>query len=118
MSHPSKAKGTAYETALLNYLRESGLEVERLAPKGQKDEGDLVVDHQDGRFTVIEAKNRRKWEFPEFMGEMRAEREEFARSRGTDLALVEGLLVVKAPRKRIGEGYAIRSLAEHFGLAP
>lgn len=43
MSNPSKAKGTAWETALVNYLHEQGwVHAERRALHGNTDKGDIA----------------------------------------------------------------------------
>lgn len=57
MSHPSKVKGTAWESAIVGYLRRvTGIEhIERRALRGTKDCGD--VSGIPG--VVIEAKNER-----------------------------------------------------------
>lgn len=46
MSNPSKKKGTAAETRVVKYLKEKGLDAERLALHGSKDEGDVRFYNQ------------------------------------------------------------------------
>lgn len=43
MSNPSKAKGTAAETRVVNYLNSFGIQAERKALSGAEDKGDLKV---------------------------------------------------------------------------
>lgn len=55
MSNPSKAKGTAAETAILKYVRANGFPwAERLALSGAADCGDISL--LPGRLIVLEAK--------------------------------------------------------------
>lgn len=54
---PSKAKGTAWETAIVRYLTDSGLPAVRKVLGGRFDKADLEVPSVPG--IVIEAKNRR-----------------------------------------------------------
>lgn len=42
MANPSKAKGTAAEVAVRDYLRRAGYPAERLPTEGAKDRGDIV----------------------------------------------------------------------------
>lgn len=44
MANPSKKKGTAAETRVVKYLRSFGIQAERRALSGAKDQGDLWVD--------------------------------------------------------------------------
>lgn len=48
MANPSKAKGTRAETRVVNHLTAHGLNAERKALKGNKDEGDIQMRHPDG----------------------------------------------------------------------
>lgn len=48
MSNPSKQKGTRAETRVVNYLTAHGINAERKALKGNKDEGDIQVRYSDG----------------------------------------------------------------------
>lgn len=48
----AKQKGTAFETAVVNYLKERGLDARRKVLAGAKDEGDIDVAHW-----TLEAKN-------------------------------------------------------------
>ncbi len=59
MSNPSKQKGTAFETAVVNYLRAAGRNARRLVLTGSKDSGDIAVDAW-----TLEAKNRKIYAFP------------------------------------------------------
>lgn len=56
MSNPSKKKGTAAESKIVKYLRDNGLDAERLALHGAKDEGDIRVWIKDCTDIRIEVK--------------------------------------------------------------
>lgn len=52
MSNPSKQKGTAFETALVNWFHSKGMAAHRLVLHGNKDIGDIDIGDAN-----IEAKN-------------------------------------------------------------
>lgn len=69
----SKQKGTAFETALANYLSEIvGQPVERRALKGTADDGDLHLPTPGGRL-IIEAKNHQRMELADWVDQADAE---------------------------------------------
>jgi len=68
MSNPSKQKGTAFETAVVNYLRAAGHAAHRLVLTGSTDSGDIAVDAW-----TLEAKNRRAYDFGAAVDEAKAE---------------------------------------------
>lgn len=66
----SKAKGTAGETAIVQYLRDQGFSAcERRALSGSQDKGDVAGIHD----TVIEAKKANKIELSAWLNELHAE---------------------------------------------
>lgn len=70
MSNPSKQKGTAGETAIVDYLRGQGFNAcERRALSGNTDKGDIAGIHD----TVIEAKKANKIELSAWLGELAVE---------------------------------------------
>ena len=71
MTNPSKKRGTAAETAVVNHLRSLGYTAERLPPKGARDEGDIVVAERPG--LVIEVKNRKGFELAAWVAELEVE---------------------------------------------
>lgn len=70
----SKAKGTAWETAIVNYLTTTGIPAERVAFAGGSDRGDVRVGikHRTVTFT-IEAKNTQAITLASFIDEATAE---------------------------------------------
>jgi Holliday junction resolvase len=68
MSNPSKQKGTAFESAIVNYLHARGLEARRVALSGAHDSGDIRI----GDWT-LEAKNRKGYALAEALDQARTE---------------------------------------------
>lgn len=68
MSNPSKAKGTAFETAVVNWLTAGGHRARRKVLAGANDEGDIDVD-----LWTLEAKNCRTLALSQWVKEADAE---------------------------------------------
>ena len=105
--------GKRYEKEILDYLREKGLDVERLRLSGSQDEGDLAV-RQRG-FWVIEAKRTRGLDLAGWVKEAQVERDNFALHRG----IMQGhvlyprcMVVHKAKGKGVGQSYVTTTLEE------
>jgi hypothetical protein len=75
----SKAKGTAWESAIVAYLNGAGFPVERRTQAGAHDKGDVA-----GLPLVIEAKNCRATELAAWVDEAQAE----ARNAGVPVGVV------------------------------
>lgn len=60
MTNPSKAKGSAWERAVREYLRARGLRVQRIPAGANADEGDLFVS--DARWPAIQCKSHAKFD--------------------------------------------------------
>ncbi|MEU5427594.1 hypothetical protein AB0H73_18595 [Streptomyces olivoreticuli] len=111
----NKRRGADWEAELRDELRSAGLDVERLRLTGRDDEGDLVVRLPDGRFLVIEAKNAR-FEPGVFVGEAEAERQNFAKHRGLDLAAVGSVVIVRRRGATWRRAYVLTTVERYFGL--
>ena len=99
MANPSKAKGTAWESAVVEYLRTHGFPwAERRALSGSADKGD--VSGIPG--VVIEAKACREITLASFMDEVAIE-------TGNAGASV-GVAVVKRRNRSVADGYAVMTL--------
>lgn len=83
MSNPkyNKVKGTAYETSILRWFRELGHLAERLRLAGKEDEGDLAVVIA-GKTYLLELKNVKKIDLPQFWREAEVEAKNYAKARG------------------------------------
>ena len=100
MSNPSKQKGTAFETAVVEYLKARGIACERRALHGNTDKGD-IAGIKDWTF---ELKNRKALDIGGAVDEARLE----ARNAGTNLYAA----IVKRPRKGDpGEAFAVMPLS-------
>ena len=85
MTNPSKAKGTAAETAIVNYLRELGVDAHRHALHGTQDVGDILIP---GSGVVIEVKAHRDMALAAWVDECETERQNAAaRWPGSRVAL-------------------------------
>ena len=103
----NKAKGTAAETALVNWLKENGYEnAERRALSGKADRGDIAgVSNR-----VIEVKSGSRLEIPAWLKETEIE-------RINDGAL-SGYLVIKPKgvgAANVGQWWVIQTVEQVFG---
>jgi len=77
-----RAKGAIFETGILKLLRSiKDVFAERLTRAGSKDEGDLVVVIA-GKTYILELKNRKKLDLPQFWREAQVEALNYAKARG------------------------------------
>lgn len=115
MTNKSKAKGTAWETALVNYFRSKPWwRAERLTLSGKEDEGDIVVyptDHE--RVVIVEAKAERQMNLSAYVLEAEREASNYAKHR--DLEHVpHWIVVVKRRNKPAGQAYVVTTLDEFY----
>lgn len=78
MSAANKAKGTSFETAIVDYLQGQGVRAKRLPRTGVKDIGDVAFPigsdwFREAATIVVEAKNRRGMDLPTWIAEAEAE---------------------------------------------
>lgn len=73
MSSANKARGTKFETDIVDYLNSRGKAARRLARTGAKDTGDAEWAIPNFGSIVIEAKNRRAMALPEWIAESEVE---------------------------------------------
>jgi hypothetical protein len=113
VTNPSKQKGTAFETAVVGYLKSVGFDhVERRALRGNKDCGDI----SGIAGWTIETKAEKRIDLAGYMDEAIAE------AINADPALVNlgGIplhcVVVKRRNKPIGDAYAVMSLRQFAHL--
>lgn len=114
-----KARGATYETDLKDYFRKLGYDAERLARRGSKDEGDIVVRSDFfGSIGIIEAKapgagnaiNLSGWQ-----KESQVEARNYAEARDIDNDDVLPAVVIKARGKAIADSYLVLRLGDVFG---
>ena len=109
VSNPSKQRGTAWETGLVKYLREQGLDADRLRQTGKNDEGDIALRLRN-RF-ILEAKATARVNLAGWISEAEIEAENYAKHRGLDVP--PGFVVAYKRRNHsTGQSYIITTLEE------
>lgn len=93
----------------MHYLRNEGLDVERLRLSGKEDEGDLILK-MGGLPYVIEAKNTQRIDLASFVTEAEAEARNYAKHRGINLP--HHLAIIKRRNHGVGEAYVTLPLHE------
>jgi hypothetical protein len=107
MANRSKAKGTSWETRIVNYLLSQLFRAKRKVLSGSEDRGDIEIE--DFPWLVIEAKNEKTYRFPAYVEE--AEKE--AVNAGAEI----GVAWVHRQRKAEAEdGFVIMSGATFVKL--
>lgn len=105
MANRNKATGTEWETRLEDYINGTypNLEATRLAQAGRLDKGDLLLRGRLYKVT-LEAKAEKKFDLARYVAEAEIE----SMNAGTDW----GFAFVKAPRRRVGQGYAVTTIEQ------
>jgi len=117
MSAANKAKGTKFESAVVEYLQGQGYNAKRLPRAGVKDIGDVgltLVTDQGGvggdTFTfVIEAKDRAQLDWPTFLEEATVEASNYEERHPKDGWTVP-VVVAKRRRQGIHRSYVMFEL--------
>ena len=114
-----KARGATYETDIKDYFRGLGYDAERLARRGSKDEGDVVVrsDFIGATIGILECKapgagnaiNLSGWQ-----AESKIEAKNYAEARNIDISDVLPAVVIKARGKAIADSYLVLRLGDVF----
>lgn len=115
-----KARGATYETDIKDYFRGLGYDAERLARRGSKDEGDVVVrsDFIGATIGILECKapgagnaiNLSGWQ-----AESIVEAKNYAEARNIDISDILPAVVIKARGKAIADSYLVLRLGDVFG---
>lgn len=101
----SRAIGTRYETLVVGHAKEHGFpQAERRSGNGRFDRGDVNL----GVPVVLECKAAKSWDLSGWMGETAVETE----TAGADF----GFLVVKRPRRGVGDSYVVMELHQLWQL--
>ena len=113
-----KARGATFETDLRNYFRRIGLDSERLARTGARDEGDVVVrENFIGHIGVIEAKapgQSGRIDLSGWTKEAQLEATHYAEARGIKREAVLPAVIIKARGKTIADSYLVLRLGDVF----
>ena len=115
MSSYNKAKGTKFETDVMKYLRKLGHFAERLAKAGASDEGDIVCIIA-GQTYILECKNRKSVNLPQFWDEAQTEAANYAKARGLTLP-PPAFVIVKRRHAAIEQAWVIQPLEEWINNA-
>jgi len=109
MTNPSKAKGTAWESAVVNWLRSTaGFDARRkVQAGGLGDQGDITVEETP--WLVIEAKAAKAHDFAGWVGEANIE----ARNAGVSTGVV---WVKRRGKASPQDGYVVMDGATFRGL--
>lgn len=108
MVNKSKARGTAWETAVVRFLQANGfLKARRKVQTGSLDEADVAVD--DGNVFCAELKDCARISLSEFIDEAVAEAKN-AHSKW-------GLVIIKRRNRGVGEAYATMRLSDWTEMA-
>ena len=114
-----KARGATYETQLKDYFRGLGYDAERLARRGSKDEGDIVVRSDFlGSIGILEAKAPgagNKIDLSGWTKEAQVEAINYAEARDIDINAILPAVVIKARGKSVGDSYLVLRLDDVFG---
>ena len=106
-----RVKGAVFETDVMKFLRSiPGVLAERLTKAGAKDEGDLVV-MVAGKTYILELKNRKSLNLPEFWAEAEVEALNYAKARGIG-EVPPAYVIVKRRNSSIGKAWVICSLEQ------
>jgi len=117
-------KGSRFEREVLDYLRESGYDAERLRLTGKEDEGDLLIrlDHPPvlpkprPKRVVLEAKNVKRMSLAGWVQEAEVEALNYADHRGLDYDDVHWAVVHKKHGKGVAKSYVTLPLDEFLRL--
>ena len=104
MVNKSKARGTSFETAVVNYLIDHGFPyTRRLALAGGADKGDLSLgDRPAGGPITLECKDHAKIDLAGFIGEL----EDECNNNGHEY----GIVVIKRRGKNVSQAYVVTTL--------
>jgi len=113
-----KARGATFETELRDYFRRIGLDSERLARTGARDEGDVVVRSDFlGFIGVIEAKapgQSGRIDLSGWTKEAQVEATHYSEARGIKRTSVLPAVIIKARGKKIADSYLVLRLGDVF----
>ena len=110
MSAKNKRKGASFELDVMKWFRSKGVNAERLRLSGQKDEGDLVVIVA-GKTFILELKNTKSMDLPQFWREAVAETQNYASARGITPAPLS-YVVVKRRSAGIEQAWVVQDLQQ------
>lgn len=109
MANPNGRKGAAFEIAVRDYLRRAGIFVERLVKNGKNDEGDLVCIIA-GKTYILELKNRKKLDLPQFWREAQVEAENYGKARDVETPI--SYVIIKRRNASIDQAWVVETMEQ------
>lgn len=113
-----KARGATFETDLRDYFRRIGLDSERLARAGARDEGDVVVRSGFlGHIGILEAKapgQSGRIDLSGWTKEAQVEATHYSQARSIERTSILAAVVIKARGKSIEDSYLVLRLGDVF----
>jgi hypothetical protein len=100
----------------MKYLRKLGHFAERLAKAGANDEGDIVTIIA-GQTCILECKNRKSINLPQFWAEAQTEAANYAKARGQVVA-PPAFVIVKRRNASIEDAWVIQTLEKWMEQMP
>jgi Holliday junction resolvase len=100
----------------MKYLRKLGHFAERLAKAGASDEGDIVTIIA-GQTYILECKNRKKIDLPQFWKEAEKEANNYAKARGLP-GCPPAFVIVKRRNARVEDAWVIQPLEKWIEQMP
>jgi hypothetical protein len=100
----------------MKYLRKLGHFAERLAKAGANDEGDIVTIIA-GQTYILECKNRKSINLPQFWAEAQTEAANYAKARGQVVA-PPAFVIVKRRNASIEDAWVIQTLEKWMEQMP
>lgn len=115
-----KRRGAGYEIDITGWFRARGYDAERLARRGSKDEGDVVIrsDFLGANIGILECKApgaSGKITLSGWTREAQTEAGNYAEARGLDRKALLAGVVIKARGKSIADSYLVFRLGDVFG---
>ena len=114
-----KVRGAGFEIDITKWFRARKYDAERLARRGSKDEGDVVIraDFLGGNIGILECKApgaTGKITLSGWIKEAQTEADNYAEARGLDRSAVLPAVVIKARGKSIADSYLVLRLGDVF----
>ncbi len=110
MSSYNKQKGSKFETDVMKHLRKLGHFAERLAKAGSNDEGDIVTIIA-GQTYILECKNRKSINLPQFWAEAQTEAANYAKARGS-IPSPLAFVIVKRRQHGVEKAWVVQDLEQ------
>lgn len=112
----NRRDGAAFESAVVKYVRERGLEADRLRLSGKQDEGDVVVRDKVGVAAVMETKAGKNLRVRHWWDEEAVPEAKNYADRRSMLEPPMPALVLKSHNKNVSKSLVVISLSDFVDL--